>query len=140
MTEVSNFWGPTTKHLQFVVVELDDLPAEDSGLLIDRICQAFDSHCDEVLTISSFLVIGYFGLLWSTNSAKARLGLVLDLVAQFGSSIRVAHGQCEGVTGIMGRRRISYNVVIPGFHEIREQLSQTPFGTAFEAPERTPIP
>lgn len=135
MTDAPSFWGPTVKHLQFLIVELEDLPPQHSGRLVERVCQIFDSHGAEVSTISSFLVIGYFGLFWSTGSSDARLDLVSDLLAQVGSHIRIAHGQCDAVTGIMGRRRFSYNVVIPGFQEIREQLSQINFGTAFEVPE-----
>jgi hypothetical protein len=131
----------SVKTFQFIIVGLEDLSPAEAVNLAQHICEIFESHDAEVSSISSFLVIGNFGVLWSKDSASARLALVSDLLEKQGHMIRIAHGQCTSVAGILGSRlRLRFEGLIPGFHEIRAQLSQTPFGTAFEVPEPAPKP
>ena len=122
---------------QFVMVGLEDLPPGEAERLAQDVCEVFESHEGEVSSISSFLIIGYFGLLWSKNSPSAREAVVAGLLRKNATLIRIAHGQCTSLAGILGsKQRFSYEGLIPGLQEIREKLSQTAFGTAFEAPEK----
>ena len=128
---------PEIRHFQFVIVGLDDLPPDDAAKLVERLCDSFVSHGANIDCISSILVIGTFGLLNVEDSEEARVKLVGELLKAHGKFVRIAHGQCSSVVGNLGsKHRFNYMGLIPRLHEIREQLSETPIGTAFEVPEQ----
>jgi len=134
MAEITDQWKARTRHFQFVIVSPDDLPADEAAALAEGVTDAFYSHGGMVFSISSFLIVGGFGMLHTADSSQQRKALVADLLANFGNRIRIAHGQCNGIVGNLGSKyRSSYGAMIPGFQEIREKLERSDLNTCFEA-------
>jgi hypothetical protein len=80
------------------------------------------------------LLIGYFGVPNAKyDSTEARTNLVAALLAENGSAVRVAHGQCNGlVGGFGGPRRWFYTAIVPNFSAVLKKLLDLEFGTAVE--------
>lgn len=124
--------GTKARHFQFVIVDVEETDTVAAQRVAAEVVDAIYEHDGVVTTTSLQILIGCLGLLMSEDSAEGRTKLVRYLLARYGPQLRIAHGECHGIAGYMGKRRYSYNVVIPGFHEIREKLSHIEFGTAFE--------
>jgi hypothetical protein len=120
----------TMKHYPFVIVDFGAANSEAMSAFIGKVVEAFDRHHGIVPVITSFLVIGYLGIPFREyDLVERRLSLVSGLLAENGNLVRIAHGQCDGIVGLLGRR---HNIRIPGLPEIREKFSNIPFATALE--------
>jgi hypothetical protein len=124
------------RHFQFVLVDLKEtLPSEISAA-VGRVVDAFFRHGALLSNVTPSLVVGYLGIPNSnskSDSVEARLSLVAALLSENGDSIRVMHGQCDGVAGNLGSRgRWIYGAIIPGFSEILRKLLAAQFGTSRE--------
>lgn len=130
---------PQLRHFQFIVVGLEELDPQQTMKLGERICDCLLDHGAVLGTITSLWIIAFWGIVWEPDSAVSRLRAVSEILATNGTLTRIAHGQCSSLVGNMGSRyRFSYEGLIPGLQDIREKLSQTEFGTAFEVLEEGP--
>ncbi len=121
------------RHFQFVIVGLEELEPEETCTLMGNIEESFRRLGGYTSTYSPFIIIGSFGSYFSEDSVESRFRVVNELLANHHDKVRIAHGQADGIVGHIGSEyRSSYGPLIPGFQEIREKLSETPFGMAFE--------
>jgi len=128
---------PQLKHFQFIVVGLEELPPDQTAALAERVCDCLYERGAMIDCITSLWIIASWGAIFNDDSPEARLAAVSDLLTTNASSVRIAHGQCLSIVGNIGsRQRFNYEALIPGLQDIREKLSQTKFGTAFEVPEK----
>ena len=129
---------PEVRHFQYVIVGLEELEFEKASLLMEKVLEAFYKHHGLISTYSPFLMIGSWGTLQDDpDSVENRLATVAEVLAENGQLVRIAHGQATGIVGILGsRHRFTYGPLIPGFHEIQDELSRAEFGSAFEVSEK----
>jgi hypothetical protein len=122
------------RHFQFILVHLEEVSTDEIPALIKKVVDGFYRNGATVSDISSSLIVGYFGLPNpKSDLAESRLKLVSDLLAENGSAIRIAHGQCNGLVGSFGTEgRWKYGGIIPNFSEILKKLLESQFGTATE--------
>jgi len=123
-----------TKHFQFIVVSLDDSNPDKLSVLMSKVIDSlFEKHAT-LMDMNPSLMIAVLGVPFpETDRAELRAELVNTLLAKNGHLIRIAHGHCEGLTGLFGgEKRCTWNVAIPRFSSILKRLLDTPFGTAIE--------
>jgi hypothetical protein len=122
------------KHFQYVVALADDTNPEEVPAMTGKIVQVLVEHHATVANIVSSLLVALFGVPFpADDSAGARRELVEALLRKNGNRIRIVHGECDGLVGMIGDDgRWTYGAVIPGFSGILKRLIETKFGTAVE--------
>jgi hypothetical protein len=127
---------PESKHFQFVAVLADDTNPENVPATIGSVLETFLHHRATVTSLSSSLAVALLGVPFPEgNSAEARRAVVAALRQKNGDRVRIAHGECDGIVGMLGGpARWSYGAVIPGFSDILKRLLDSKFGTALELP------
>jgi hypothetical protein len=125
---------PQVKHFQFVLIIADDRnPGEVPGMIREILQILVQQHAC-ISDITSSLIVALLGVPFpENNSADARRALVDALLRESGNRIRIIHGECDGVVGMLGGpERWTYGAVIPGFSEILKKLLETRLGAAVE--------
>lgn len=119
------------QHFQFVVVHIDEARPDEIPQIIGKVFAAFTRHKATLQGLTSSLVVGYFGIPFPEyDKPETRLELVRTILAENGSRVRVAHGQCTGLVGILGSEgRCTWGGIIPGFSEVLKKLFASEFGT-----------
>jgi len=122
------------KHFQFVLINLDDTAPDELPVLISSVVTTLMQHKATLSSITSSLVVGFLGIPFpKSDSPEARRALVKALLAENGNSLRIAHGQCDGMVGLFGvEGNFRYDGIIPGFSRILRELLDRPFGSAAE--------
>ena len=125
---------PEVRHFQFVIVVLDDSRLDEVPKILSRVGDVILRHDGMISNISASIVVACLGVPFSIgDSVENRLSLLNTLVAENGTLIRIAHGQCNGTVGNLGcEKRFVYEAVIPGFNDILKQLLDSPGGTVHE--------
>lgn len=119
------------QHFQFVVVHIDETRPDEVPQVIGKVFAAFTRNRTTLEGVTSSLVVGYFGIPFPEyDKPETRLELVRTILAENGSRVRVAHGQCTGLVGILGSEgRCTWGGIIPGFSEVLKKLFASDFGT-----------
>jgi hypothetical protein len=129
------FGNPEKKHIQFVLVQIDD---RDTSARIDALPKIIDAIFDHNGTLGTVLnvslVFGFFGSPFpGTDTVENRLGAVAGMHTALGERIRIAHGQCVALVGLFGgEKRGTWDALIPNFSLVLEKLHTTPYGSAME--------
>src|SRR4030095_9156220 len=119
-------------HFQYILVHMRETAPGELQKLIARVIEAFFPRNGVLGSIQSSLVVGYLGIPWPQyDSSEARADLVAALLAANGKAIRIAHGECNGLVGLIGsNRRFTYGAIIPEFSSVLKKLLDAEFGTA----------
>ena len=122
------------RHFQFVLVHIDEAKPEEIPKVISTVVDAFFRSNAMLADIVSSLVVGYLGLPQPKfDSVEGRRNLVTTLLTENGRLIRIAHGQCDGLTGNFGTKGgWRYGEIIPNFSAALKKLFDAEFGAAVE--------
>jgi hypothetical protein len=125
---------PELMHFQYVLVHIRESEPDKITMLLARVVDAFLIHQATPADTTPSLLVGYFGFPNAKyDSIEARINLVAALLAENGTAVRIAHGQCNGLGGFFGsQRRGIYGAVIPIFSAVLKKLLDIEFGTAVE--------
>ena len=120
---------PEPMHFQYVVVHIRDAEPEEIPKVVTRVVDTCVSHRAVICDATPLLLVGYIGLPNAKyDSVEDRISLVAALLAENGSSVRVAHGQCNGLAGLFGsQRRMDYGAIIPNFSAILKKFLDIEF-------------
>jgi hypothetical protein len=129
-----------SKHLQFVVILVDEADPQEIPVIISRVIDTLLRQRAIVSDITCSLVVGLLGAPFPEgNSPEERRELVDALLQENGHRIRIVHGECDAPFGIFGgQKRCTYGALIPGFSRILKKLVETSSGTAVEIDSTTP--
>jgi hypothetical protein len=122
------------KHFQFVIVLVNESGLQEVPAIISLVVGTLLQHKATLSSITSTLLVGVLGVPFPDgNSPEARQALVDALLRENGDGVRIAHGQCDGMVGLLGtKKRWNYGQVIPGFSETLKKLLETQYGMAVE--------
>jgi hypothetical protein len=132
------FCEPEKKHVQFLLVQVDD---RDTSAQINDLPKIVDILWKHSGTLGHILnvafVYGFFGSPFpEADTVENRIGAVREMQETLGSHIRIAHGECIALIGNFGgERRVVWDALIPQFSVVLTQLLATPYGTAIEIPD-----
>lgn len=124
------------KRIQFIIVNIDDSDGGPNEKAFEQVVQLCYQHRATNALNSPALVVFVMGFPYSEpNNKSARMALANGLLSELGAKVRIAHGECEGFTGIIGPSRYPhFGTFIPEFTGKLERLIVQPFGTAIEIP------
>jgi len=134
LTETPKTKPREVRHFQFVVILADDTNPREVPPIISAVVDTLVDHHATVFGIVSSLVIAVLGVpVPDGNSPEKRRELIQALLHEHGIRIRMAHGECDAPVGIFGgRKRMTYDALIPGFSDILKKLLEAKFGSAIE--------
>ena len=134
LTETPKTRPPEARHFQFVVILADDTNPREVPPIISRVVDTLVDHRATVLGIVSSLVVAVLGVPFPDgNSPEKRRELIQTLLHEYEIRIRMAHGECDAPVGVFGgRKRMTYDALIPGFSDILKKLLEAKFGSAIE--------
>jgi len=123
---------------QFVIANVDDSDTESVPRMLEEVTAAFVNKRAMISAVTSSIVIGLYGVPFrDNNSEKIRKDLVAELIVIGNKRIRVIHGQCEGLVGMLGSKgAFRYDGIIPKFSEVLTNLFSAEFGSSVELPKR----
>ena len=126
---------PDRKHIQFVLVQVDDRDTAARVAGIPKVIDAIFDHNGTLGTVLNVsLVFAFFGSPFpEADKVENRLGAVAGMQTALGDHIRIAHGQCVASVGNFGaEKHLLWDALIPNFSSVLEKLLATPFGEAIE--------
>ncbi|ABF39100.1 hypothetical protein Acid345_0095 [Candidatus Koribacter versatilis Ellin345] len=138
--EESSEYGFTSqiedKHLQFIIVNLQEAPVEEVNATLTRVVDCLFRHNATLFWSSPTLVRGCFGVPSTEHDLpQNRTAAVADLLQENGSRIRLLHGECTAPVGNFGGNfRLCYDMMLPGYTAKLKRLFELEFGTAEEIP------
>jgi hypothetical protein len=123
-----------SRHFQFVIILVNESDFQEVPAIISVVIGTLLQHGAILSNITSSLLVGLLGIPFPNgDSPEVRRGVVDALLRENGERVRIAHGQCDGIVGLLGtKKRCTYGEVIPGFSEILKKLLETEYGIAIE--------
>lgn len=121
------------KHFQYVVIHMDETdPAKVPGITTRSISSFLENGAwSQMLSSISVCYLGVHDT--AKDSRELRVNLVSLLLQNCGGSIRIAHGECDGLVGNFGKPGgWHYGAIIPNFSYVLSKLLNAEFGTATE--------
>lgn len=132
------FGEPEEKHIQFLLVQIDDRDTaariRDIGSVV-QIVWKHNGTLGSILNVA--FVYAFFGTPFpGTDTLENRMGTVTNLQSVLGDHVRIAHGECVALVGNFGgAKRMTWDALIPHFTKVLTALLATPFGAAVEVPD-----
>jgi hypothetical protein len=127
--------APEPKAFEFIVIQAQDHDPQQLLSTLGRVISTCRAHGAGIPTVMSSLLVAHFGVFFPAPAPDSRTQCVSELLSENGSSIRMVHGRCEGMAGIIGAgKAFTFGSIVPGFSNVLAQLLQTDFGSAKEVP------
>jgi hypothetical protein len=106
-----------SRHFQFVIILVNESDFQEVPAIISAVVGTLLQHGAILSNITSSLLVGLLGIPFPNgDSPEVRRGLVDALLREHGERVRIAHGQCDGIVGLLGtKKRCTYGEMIPGF-------------------------
>jgi len=104
------------------------------GPVMDDVAKRLFEHCGGIEAIAPVFVGTFRWPKLDSDSPEVRRRFVTEVLDAHRDSVRIAHGECDGLTGIYGARMRFSCVAIPEYSAILRKLLDLPFGTAVEIP------
>jgi hypothetical protein len=119
---------------QYIVVQVHEQSEELIAGQIGRVADLFLTHNATLGDICSSIVTGYYGIPnGSADGLRNRLALVRSIVESERQKVRIVHGQCLGVAGLLETKSLcKYGVIISDFSNVLSHLLSIPFGATKE--------
>lgn len=126
------------KIFQYVLVNVDETKKESTEKLLSKICELGVTNSATIGGFLSSLVVLYYGITQpNSNDLTNKLNLVSEISTQCGKSVRILHGECNGLVGTFGcKDRFFYGALIPNFVSKIMKLIQLPYGNCVQEDEK----